>query len=61
MVLVPDVAGCGVCSKAGVGPLVSGAGSRASRLRGPKCVRAGISLLVGGTGAQGFPELVPAH
>ena len=35
------------------GQLVSEAESRGSRLKGPRCPRAVIGLLVGGTGTQG--------
>ena len=44
--------GSGV-SQAGIGPLVSGAGSWGSQLRGPRCRRAVVSLLVSRARAQG--------
>ena len=46
--------------KFGFIPLVSGAGSQGIWLS-PKCLGAGISLLVGRTMAQGVLGLVPAH
>ena len=42
------------------GPLVSGAGSQGSWMRGLRYLRAGFGLLVGRAGAQRVPELVPA-
>ena len=47
--------------KAGISLLVSGTGSWGSWLRCPKCLRTSVSLLVGGAGAQGVPELVPGQ
>lgn len=42
------------------GQLVSETESRGSRLKGPRCPRVVIGLLVGGTGTQGVSRLVPA-
>lgn len=49
------------CLKAGDGPLLSGAGSQGSWLRGPRCLGTGVGLLVGGAVAQGVLELVLAR
>lgn len=47
--------------KAGVGPPVSEAVSWGSQLKGLRCLRAGVGLLVSGARAQGVLGLVPAH
>ena len=47
-------------SHADAGWLVSETESRGSRLKGPRCPRAVIGLLVGRTGIQGISGLVPA-